>query len=42
METVLDIRLDSLESPQVLALIREHLAAMESIAPPESRQKKHL
>ena len=33
----MDIRLDNLESPQVLALIREHLAAMEPTAPPESR-----
>lgn len=33
----MDIRLDNLESPQVIALIREHLAAMEPTAPPESR-----
>jgi putative acetyltransferase len=33
----MDIRLDNLESPQVLALIRDHLAAMEPTAPPESR-----
>jgi len=36
-EIQMDIRLDNLESPQVLALIREHLVAMEPTAPPESR-----
>lgn len=38
----MDIRLDNLESSQVLALIREHLAAMEPTAPPESRHALDL
>lgn len=33
----MQIRRDNLESPQVIALIREHIAAMEPTAPPESR-----
>lgn len=31
------IQSDSLESPAVLALLREHLAALAPTAPPESR-----
>jgi len=38
----LDIRLDNLESSQVIELIREHLAAMEPTAPPESRHALDL
>jgi putative acetyltransferase len=38
----LNIRVDTLESPQVIALIREHLAAMEPTAPPESRHALDL
>ena len=38
----MDIRLDNLESPQVIALIREHIASMEPTAPPESRHALDL
>lgn len=36
-DSTLEIRLDNLDDPQVIALIREHLAAMAPTAPPESR-----
>ena len=38
----MEIRLDNLKTPQVIALIREHLAAMEPTAPPESRHALDL
>lgn len=34
---LLDIRVDNLKSPEVVALIREHLASMEFTSPPQSR-----
>jgi putative acetyltransferase len=37
-----DIRLDNLESPQILELLREHLESMEPTAPPESRHALDL
>jgi len=40
--TTLEIRQDNLESNQVIALIRDHLAAMEPTAPPESRHALDL
>lgn len=36
------IRIDTLENPQVIALIREHIAVMEPTAPPESRHALDL
>ncbi|MDP3516264.1 MAG: GNAT family N-acetyltransferase [Pseudohongiella sp.] len=38
----MEIRRDNLESPQVIELIREHLASMEPTAPPESRHALDL
>lgn len=38
----MQIKLDNLESPQVVALICEHLASMEPTAPPESRHALDL
>tara|TARA_R100001039_G_C1850488_1_gene110711 strand:- start:1085 stop:1543 length:459 start_codon:yes stop_codon:yes gene_type:complete len=38
----LDIKPDNLNSPQVIALIHEHLAAMEPTAPSESRHALDL
>jgi putative acetyltransferase len=32
----LQIRVDDLKGPQVIALLQEHLAAMRSVSPPES------
>jgi len=37
-----DIRLDNLESPQILELLREHLESMAPTAPPESRHALDL
>jgi putative acetyltransferase len=37
-----EIRLDKLENPQVIALIREHLESMAPTAPPESRHALDL
>lgn len=42
MESGLDIRLDNLEGPEVLALLREHLGSMEHTAPAESRHALDL
>ena len=39
---MLEIRTDKLESPQVIALIREHLDSMVPTAPPESRHALDL
>ena len=38
----MEIRVDHLESPEVIALIRDHLAAMAPTAPPESRHALDL
>ena len=38
----LDIRIDNLESPEVLALLREHLDSLAPTAPPESRHALDL
>lgn len=38
----MEIRLDDLQSPQVIALIREHLDSMAPTAPPESRHALDL
>lgn len=38
----MEIKFEDLKSPQVIALIREHLAAMEPTAPPESRHALDL
>ncbi|MCP1727422.1 putative acetyltransferase [Natronospira proteinivora] len=38
----MEIRLDNLDSPQVVALIREHLESMAPTAPPESRHALDL
>ena len=38
----LDIRIDDLEGPEVLALLREHLGSMEHTAPAESRHALDL
>lgn len=35
-EATLEIRLDNLDSPQVIALVREHLASMTQTSPAES------
>lgn len=42
MERFLDIRIDNLESPEVLALLREHLASLAPTAPAESRHALDL
>ena len=42
MQSGLDIRLDNLEGPEVLALLREHLGSMEHTAPAESRHALDL
>ena len=42
MENDLDIRIDDLEGPEVLALLREHLGSMEHTAPAESRHALDL
>jgi putative acetyltransferase len=42
MENGLDIRLDNLEGPEVLALLQEHLGSMEHTAPAESRHALDL
>lgn len=42
MGNVVDIRLDKLERPEVLALLHEHLGAMEHTAPAESRHALDL
>lgn len=42
MESGLDIRIDDLEGPQVLALLHEHLGSMEHTAPAESRHALDL
>ena len=41
-ENDLDIRIDDLEGPEVLALLREHLGSMEHTAPAESRHALDL
>ena len=41
-ENDLDIRLDDLEGPEVLALLQEHLGSMEHTAPAESRHALDL
>ena len=38
----MDVRLDNLESPEVLALLREHLEALAPTAPAESRHALDL
>mgnify|MGYP003119536556 CR=1 FL=1 len=38
----MEIKLDNLKCPQVVALVCEHLASMESTAPPESRHALDL
>lgn len=38
----MDIRVDNLKNPKVIALIREHLASMAPTAPPESRHALDL
>lgn len=42
MENGLDIRVDNLEGPEVLALLREHLDSMENTTPAESRHALDL
>lgn len=42
MQSDLDIRLDNLEGPEVLALLQEHLGSMEHTAPAESRHALDL
>ena len=42
VQSGLDIRLDNLEGPEVLALLREHLGSMEHTAPAESRHALDL
>lgn len=42
VESSLDIRLDNLEGPEVLALLQEHLGSMEHTAPAESRHALDL
>lgn len=41
-ESGLEIRIDDLEGPEVLALLREHLGSMEHTAPAESRHALDL
>jgi putative acetyltransferase len=41
-ESGLDIRIDDLQGPEVLALLREHLGSMEYTAPAESRHALDL
>lgn len=41
-ESGLDIRIDDLEGPEVLALLQEHLGSMEHTAPAESRHALDL
>lgn len=41
-ESGLDIRIDNLEGPEVLALLQEHLGSMEHTAPAESRHALDL
>ena len=33
----MEIRVDNLQGPEIIALLREHLRCMESVSPPESR-----
>lgn len=42
MESGLDIRIDDLKGPEVLALLQEHLGSMEHTAPAESRHALDL
>src|SRR5437764_6737021 len=39
---LMDIRVDNLSGPEIIALLREHLRCMEQVSPPESRHVLNL
>lgn len=38
----MEIRVDNLQGPEIIALLREHLRCMEAVSPPESRHALNL
>ena len=38
----MEIRIDDLKGPEIIALLREHLRCMEQVSPPESRHALNL